>query len=159
MPITPPNDNRQEIRKKFRPAKVKILFVGESPPANGGFFYVSSPMTAYMARVFANTFGERFQSLGEFLNYFKAKGYFLDDLSHQPVDNMPRQKRRRVLANSVAQFAKRLTEYQPGCIIAVLKSIEGDVCRAVRIANLAVPIHAVPFPGQGHQQLVQAAER
>ena len=112
-------------------------------------------MTAYMARVFADTFGERFQSLGQFLSYFKAKEYYLDDLSHQPVDNLPRQERRQVLVNSVVQFSKRLTEYQPGRIIAVLKSIEDDMRRAVRIGNIDVPVHAVPLPGQVYQGACQ----
>lgn len=113
---------------------------------------MSSPMTTYMARAFTDAFGKRFQSLGDFLDFFKARGCYLDDLSHQPVDNLPRPERRRVLANSVAQLAERLIEYRPERVIAVLRSIESDVRRAVLIANLNVPVHAVPFPGQGHQR-------
>jgi len=30
---------RERLRKRYRPSPVRILFVGESPPASGRFFY------------------------------------------------------------------------------------------------------------------------
>lgn len=144
--------DRESIRVNFRPAKkIRVLFVGESPPANGGFFYICSPMTNYMAQVFAEVFGKEFQSVADFLSIFKAEGCYLDDLSHEPVDNLPRRERRKKIDNCVSALAERMKEYQPEHVIAVLKSIETPVRRAAHKANLDVHIEAVPFPGQGNQ--------
>jgi len=32
-----------KLRLRYRPDKISVLFVGESPPAGGTFFYKSSP--------------------------------------------------------------------------------------------------------------------
>jgi len=144
--------DRESIRSNFRPSKTKILFVGESPPANGAFFYVCSPMTGYMAKVFAQVLGKQFQSLNDFLSFFMAVGCYLDDLSYAPVDDLPRPERRKAVDGCVAALAGRMKEHQPEYVIAVLKSIEAPVRRAAHIANLQVPVHAVPFPGQGNQR-------
>jgi hypothetical protein len=29
----------EELRRKYRPGRVRLLFIGESPPASGRFFY------------------------------------------------------------------------------------------------------------------------
>lgn len=143
--------DRESIRGSFRPSKIRILFVGESPPANGAFFYVGSPMTTYMAQAFAIVRGKEFQSLDDFLSYFKAKGCYLDDLSYEPVDNLPRIKRQMAVNNCVDTLAERIREYKPEHIIAVLMAIAAPVRRAAGIAELQIPVHAVPFPGQHHQ--------
>ena len=155
MPLKVWAVDRELIRRNFRPPKsggVRVLFVGESPPANGGFFYVCSPMTSYMAQVFAEVMGKEFQSLNDFLSFFMAERCYLDDLSYEPVDNLPRPQRRQIIDGCVGALAERMKECQPEYVIAVLKSIEAPVRRAAHIAKLQVPVHAVPFPGQGNQR-------
>lgn len=34
--------DRASMRESFRPADVKILFIGESPPAGGALFYAAN---------------------------------------------------------------------------------------------------------------------
>lgn len=144
--------DRESIRRNFRPSKIKILFVGESPPANGAFFYTGSPMTNYMAQVFAQVCDKEFQSSNDFLSFFKTEGCYLDDLSYAPVDNIisPRE-RRHAVSSCVGALAERMKDYEPEHVIAVLMSIEAPVRKAAQIAKLQVPVHAVPFPGQHHQ--------
>jgi hypothetical protein len=145
--------DRELIRTSFRPSKIRILFVGESPPANGAFFYAGSPMTTYMAQVFEKVYGETFQSFKEFLEFFKGKDCYLDDLSYTPVDDptiTPRD-RRQAIDGCVGALAERMKEYKPEHVIAVLMSIGAPVRRAANIAELQVPVHAVPFPGNHHQ--------
>lgn len=130
-----------------------MLFVGESPPANGAFFYLGSPMTKYMWKVFSGVTQADFGSRDEFLDFFKREGCFLDDLSHDPVDNVKNKSQRRsILDGCVNALAERMREYKPEFVVAVLKSIEDQVCRAAELANLQVPVYAVPFPGQGNQR-------
>jgi hypothetical protein len=32
-------ENAERLRRRYRPARVRLLFIGESPPASGRFFY------------------------------------------------------------------------------------------------------------------------
>jgi hypothetical protein len=48
----------EETRRSFRPAKIATLFVGESAPAAGVFFYYgNSGMTRYMRRAIEQVSG------------------------------------------------------------------------------------------------------
>jgi hypothetical protein len=42
----------EKVRMSYKPGNIKMLLVGESPPASGDFFYVRSMMTVYTAKVF-----------------------------------------------------------------------------------------------------------
>ena len=46
----------EKIRKLFKPDRIKLLLVGESPPASGKFFYSKSPMTLYTSSTFEKVF-------------------------------------------------------------------------------------------------------
>jgi hypothetical protein len=141
--------NHEETRKGFKPSKIRVLFVGESPPTNGGFFYIDSLMTKYMADVFSEVFGKKFTN--DFLKFFKAKNCYLDDISIAPVDNKTPKERERIINECIDAFAKRLDKFKPKLVIAVLMRIEKPTKKAVCLAGLRVPVYAVPFPGNGHQ--------
>lgn len=143
--------NHESIRRSFRPPRISVLFVGESRPVSGGFFYVDSPMTGYMQRVFSSVFSIKFRSREEFLEFFKAKGCYLDDLSLAPVDNGSRRQRRLIVDAGIGPLALRIREYQPKFVVAVLKRIAVQVRKAAQQAEFRGPIEAVPFPGQSHQ--------
>ena len=154
--------NTEALREQFRPRRVKLLFVAESPPASGKFFYDKGPMTRFTAKAFEAAHGLTFDPTDqkEFLTYFKSCGCFLDDICHSPIDGLPVEDRTRRLAESVAGFARRIAEFKPKAIVAVLKKIETHARIAAAQAGLHVPIHVVPFPGRGHQtKYIECIER
>jgi hypothetical protein len=65
----------ERLRESHRPPAIKTLFVGESRPANGKFFYEPEPRP--IARWF-----EKALELGgdDFLVRFRDSGLYLDDL-------------------------------------------------------------------------------
>jgi hypothetical protein len=64
-------------RARYRTDRITTLFVGESAPASGAFFYHGdSAMLRYMQRA---TKAVLRVGSGEFLDRFKASGWFLDD--------------------------------------------------------------------------------
>ena len=76
------------IRQSFRPEEIRILFVGESPPVGGTFFYCgNSQMFNNMNRVIG---GHLFESTNNFLINFKENGCYLDDLVLSPVNKKSR---------------------------------------------------------------------
>ncbi len=136
----------EKLRHSFRPDKITVLFVGESAPAGGTYFYLgNSQVYRYLKRAFN---GDE-----KFLSEFKEKGYFLDDLVLEPINDKTRAARRRFHENAVSSLAERLTVYRPLAVISLLKFIEEPVRDAVLMAGLSqVPYFSVPFPGNGRQK-------
>ena len=139
----------EETRARFRPVQVSTLFVGESAPASGDFFYFGNTvMTQHMRRAIEETFGPT----DDFLQTFKSYGWFLDDLVLLPLNKMPPIERKLVCKNARPDLADRIRQYQPKAIVTLLRSIAVDVEAAARMAGSAATRYVVPFPGFGQQR-------
>jgi hypothetical protein len=143
--------SNEAIRNFYRPDKIKVLFVGESPPASGKFFYRGGAMTAFTMKAFMTAYDISFAGQKEFLDDFKAFGCFLDDLSHSPVNRLKGTEREQVLKDSVDSLADRVRNSEPAVVIAVFRKIEGHVRRAVEKSGIAATVCVLPAPGNGHQ--------
>ncbi len=135
----------ERLRSQFRPERITVLFVGEAPPASDSFFYRgNSGLTHYMRDALGGPKGDI-----EFLNWFKARGWYLDDLVTKPIEKL--QDRRKQCREARASLAARIAEYQPAAIVCLLKRIGDDVEIAASKANSKAPLYTVPFAGQSHQ--------
>ncbi len=143
--------NIEELRKSYKPQKIKLLLIGESPPESGKFFYLESSMITFTQRAFENTFNLSFKNNKEFLKYFKKKGCYLDDLSLIPVNGIPPLRKEEVLSGSILSLAKRLTSYNPEIVVIVLKRIERRVNEALDLSRIQCERYTLPFPGNGYQ--------
>ena len=140
-------------RLKYRPERITTLFVGESAPASGDFFYYrrSDLYRCMKAAMEAAGLG----GSGNFLEHFKALGWYLDDLVLTPVNKGLSDSERKD-ACRVAQpcLAKRIAEYQPLAIVSLL--LAGRVKKSVYAAAAegcnSADCYAVHFPGQGNQR-------
>jgi hypothetical protein len=137
-----------ELRACYRPTKVGVLFVGEAPPASGTFFYAGN---SQVYRYLKEALSAHLDQPDDFLAAFAARGYFLDDLVQQPVDQISPKERGAVFTKNVPLLAQRIAEYRPQMIVTILMRITPYVEAARRLAELEVPHHAVPFPGTGQQ--------
>lgn len=116
-----------------------------SPPASDSFFYRgNSGLTNYMRDTLGGPKGDT-----ELLNWFKARGWYLDDLVTAPIENL--RNRRNQSRDARASLAARIAEYQPAAIVCLLKSICDDVEIAASKAGCKAPLCALPFAGQRHQ--------
>lgn len=141
--------NVEQIRNQYRPDRIRILFVGESPPASGKFFYNGN---SQMARNVRKILGELLLGGTEdFFSKFKTSGCYLDDLVLVPVNKSSKSLRRQAKRNAIPDLAKRIEEYQPVVVVALLKSIERDVREAVAESGVDAQFHATHFPGNGQQ--------
>lgn len=145
--------NTENIRESFRPNTIRLLLIGESPPAGGTFFYENSHFTSYTASAFAAAQQRRFSNDNQihFLEHFKACHCYLDDVCHRKVDKLDREEREWLLARSVPNLASRLKNYQPEAIAIFVKRVEPHVRIAVVLADISPKLYTVPFPGYGHQ--------
>ena len=129
--------DRENAREQYRPRHLTILFVGESPPASGGYFYFGKgTVFASTQRAFAQAFQRTFSNPAEFFRFFQHSGCFLEDLSHDPVDNLASLERERAIIGCIDSLAHRLRESQPEFIIGFLKKIESPVARAASLADI-----------------------
>ena len=143
--------NVEKIRSAFRPSRIDVLFVGESAPTGGTFFFKGdSSAFREMQKAFGKHFG---RALGddEFLAWFKKRSCFLDDLVLKPIDKEERKKRRDARQASVAGLASRIAAYQPKSVVAIAKSIDKHVKEALRLSGVGADYHCVSFPGNGQQ--------
>ena len=142
------------LRLSFKPDKIKVLFVGESPPANGTFFYkADSNLYHYTQQAFASAFGSKYGPGEDFLKYIKDRGYYLDDLCLEAVNQLDDTTRRSKRDEGVPFLASRIREYRPEAIVVVMSAIKAQVEQSAQTAGLgSVPFHAVPFPAQGNQK-------
>ena len=133
----------EKLRKSFGPGLITTLFVGESAPDSGRFFYNSDSSLFYaMKRAFGNR--------ETFLEDFKKKGFYLDDLVRTPINKLERRERSRRREEAVPELAKRLVEYKPKAVVVVMRAILPMVRQAMRMAGISYEPFCVPHPAFGN---------
>ena len=140
----------ETVRASYRPKPILTLFVGESAPNSGEFFYYgNTALTGYMSKAMeaAGLGGD-----GDFLERFKAYGWYLDDLVLTPVNQLEgRSQRKKECRGAQTSMAARIKEYQPRAIVSLLLSIRYIVEAAAIDAGSNAWLFAVPFAGKGQQ--------
>ena len=135
-------------RAHCRPKQITTLFVGESAPYSGAFFYYgNSAMTRHMQRAVESVLG----ASSNLLESFKAYGWYLDDLVLTPVNHLTRSERKAKWLTAKNSLADRIAKYQPLAIVSLLLGIQRIVEDAAISAGSNVSRYAVPFPGMGQQ--------
>jgi hypothetical protein len=138
---------QENLRRRFRPVRVRLLFAGESPPASGRFFY-QGDSGLYRAMRDAFQIADRSITDAEFLATFQDLGCYFVDLCPEPVDHLPPELRRATCRASEASFARTIARFQPAMIATVVRSIEHSVTRAALQADWHGPFLQLPYPGR-----------
>lgn len=141
----------EEAREYYRPNKVRVIFIGESRPEAGTFFYhENSNLFRYTKEAFEQASGVPFNC-----EAFKRHGCWLYDVCGEPVNNLAPTQRKERIENGLPELEKILKQLKPEFVIAVKK---GDFIK------LASPIildagfivgrtfFSLPFPANGNQQ-------
>jgi hypothetical protein len=107
------------------------LFVGESAPASGAFFYYgNTSMSRNMRRAVEAVLGES----SDFLETFKAYGWYLDDIVLTPVNDLTRSQRKAACLSAQNSLAERIAECRPLAIVTLLLGIR-HIVEAAAIAT------------------------
>jgi hypothetical protein len=148
---------QDRLRRRYRPATVKILFVGESAPASGRFFYQAD---SGLYRAMREAFVAVFPGLqaANFLDAFRGLGCYLVDLCGAPVDRLGPKQRRQACQDGEERLSRVISKLQPGMIITVVRSIGPNVARAQRRANWTGTHMQVSYPGRWHLHRVAFVE-
>ncbi|MDP8904030.1 MAG: UPF0175 family protein [Chloroflexota bacterium] len=138
-----------ELRQRYRPTSVRVLFVGESSPAHGTHFYrANSNLYRATRAAFARALGADAVPTGEaFLRFFRDGGFWLVDLADRPVNRLPGQERRDVVQQGVAALAETIRRERPAHVVTVKRDIVDHVAEAISLAGEPYPsLHSLPFP-------------
>jgi predicted transcriptional regulator len=140
-------EETEQLRDRYRPAHVDILFVGESAPAGGAFFYRADSHLFHATRdAFAGAFGSMPHGDG-FLAEFRDRGAWLFDLAQRPVNRKRGRPRQDVVEAGLTPLAELLAAEQPRVVIAVKSTIENTVRAAADRAGIPPDaVHVLPFP-------------
>lgn len=133
-----------------------MLFVGESAPAGGVFFYEE---TGQVHGQFRKALAPHIGDSPSFVEAFKQAGFYLDDLVLEPVNCLSRSERQAMHTASIASLAEPLKGYKPPRVVAFMKGIEAPVKAAITASGVPCELHVTPFPGNGPQGEFQLAMR
>jgi len=145
---------RERRRKRYRPDRVRILFVGESPPSSGRFFYQAD---SGLYRAVRETFIQAFPPLKNtgFLDSFCTLGCYLIDLCSEPVDKMTPKARRYSCRIGEKRLAQKIRALHPQTIVTVVRSIRANVRHAQERAGWSGRYLELPYPGRWHRHRVK----
>jgi hypothetical protein len=143
----------EDLRARYRPAEVRVLFVGESPPVGGTFFYAANSRLYFATK---QAFEAAVPDLVSepFLASFRELGCYLDDLCLVPVNhlklNVGAQRRERVRFRQEGEgpLAERIGVMNPSVVVLVMSGIQENVRRAAIAAGIGAPFVVLPFPGR-----------
>lgn len=142
----------EDVRNRYIPSEIKVLFIGESPPIGGTFFFLGKSILFNATKdVFEEFYDKYFYNPLDFLDFFKNSGYFLDDLCYEPINHITDiEKRRKLREENIENLKSRLNKYNPLRIIVIMKDQHFNDCidKAIRIANIDnnIKYNSLPFP-------------
>jgi hypothetical protein len=150
---------RQEaLRRRYHPADVRLLFIGEAPPRSGRFFYQRD---SGLYRAIRDAFLTVDPSLSDasFLDAFQAAGCYLIDVCPYPVDQRDSRSRRMACAFGEALLSRNIKKLQPRAIVTLLRRIRDNVDRSISSAGWRGPLIEAPYPGRWvrHREIFLAA--
>jgi hypothetical protein len=157
--VMPENMDNEQIRDQYRPSFIRLLFVGESAPVSGNFFYKGDSLTSHVQMAFEKAFKVQFDGHRPFLQCFKALGCYLDDLSHVPVNGLADPEREKMLKKSVPEFSDRLKLFNPKAIIVSPMKIK-KYFEEARNAISFEPIDSwfLPYPSYNRKNRLRFVE-
>jgi len=145
---------RESLRESFRPARIRVLFIGEAPPVSGRFFYSSNSGLYRAMRDAFKAVNPRIND-DNFLILFQASGCYLTDLYPKPVDHLATKSRRLARVAGEQLLSEELIRLRPEKIAPVLRSIVNYVVNAASLAKWRGEIIELPYPGRWHRHRVE----
>jgi hypothetical protein len=154
----PRSEKQERLRRRYRPANLRLLFIGEAPPASGRFFYQQD---SGLYRAIRDAFRVIDPSIldEDFLSVFQSFGCYLIDLCPYPVDQLDPQSRRAACLASEPLLCRKIRRLQPQAIVTLVRSIRVNVEQAVGCARWRGPLIDLPYPGRWlrHREVFLAA--
>lgn len=146
-----------KLRNKYLPAILRLIFILESPPASGKYFYDETGSTT------EPLFNEMMKALHykpvdkkDGLEFFKNQGFFLIDSTYKPVNKMKGKEREATILsdfNNLVDDLEGINRHNSPLVL-----VKANICRLLedklklRGFNVINEGVVVPFPSSGQQK-------
>jgi hypothetical protein len=153
-----PKSHYYNLRTKYQPSCFELVFVLESPPASGKYFYdpdgkITEPLFAAMMKVIK----ENPTTKKEALTAFAEKGLFIIDATYEPVNHIKNENERdKAILAGLPELIVDLKNTLPNDRTPLIL-IKANICRLLRDRLQALDFNVInddeiiPFPSHNHQ--------
>ena len=156
-----------ERRARWKPAKVRLLLIGESPPSDGGdvrnrHFFYDDCLTGddgLFRQVVHAAFGVAKLPSGprgkpSWLQKLKDRGVYVIDIAPVPVNEADPILRKAIVRANVSACVAEALELNPTGIIVCKTTVFEVLADPLRMAGPPL-LHdrPIPFPGSGWQKV------
>ena len=137
----------EKLRSDYRPVRVKVLFVGESPPKKNFFYCKRGPLYNAIEETFIEVFGKQ----QEFLEFFMDKGFWLTDFFKERGKKCATDKE---IEEGIEILSKLIRENRKDIkfVITIIKRIADHVKEAVKCSDVEITFRYLPFPMGKHKK-------
>jgi hypothetical protein len=149
-------DAYEALRDQYRPDRVRVLLIGESPPDPGQgalrFFYSTSLAAAdnlyrgVAAAVYGEEPGFDLRDKPAVLARLRADGFWLIDAIEYPINKDSTPIRKRAIRDAAPRLVERVRQLDPVSGVVICHGVVYDaVADALREAGVRV-LHDEPLP-------------
>jgi hypothetical protein len=149
-----PHMSFEDLRQLYKPNRVRVLFVGESPPAGRTFFYAgNSNLFRHTLEAFQIVYGSLCGTSTDFLKFFQELGCYLDDLCCDPINKgFSVQIREQKRQEGICPLAGRLEMMNPSAVVVTMQAIQEPVQQAMKLAHINHQPDVLPFPAYNNER-------
>jgi hypothetical protein len=149
--------NYKRMRNDYVPENLRTVFVLESPPKSGEYFYnsngrVTEQLFSAMMRVLRLSVSSKAAGL----RAFQRRGFIVVDASYEPVNGLPDKAREKKILESFPSLVSDLISLDPAKSVPLVV-VKANICRLLkpRLSREGFTIansEDIPFPGTGRQK-------
>ena len=117
------------LRNKYHPKELNLIFILESPPVSGKYFYdetgkTTEPLFSGMMKLLGYSPADKKDGL----EFFKSKGYLLVDATYKQVNRLKGKKRDDTILSDYINLLSDLKAISPDKNIPIIL-VKANICK------------------------------
>jgi len=140
----------KKLRSKYLPEKIVVIFVLESPPASGKYFYnEDGKMNEILFMTMMKLINYKAKDKKDGLAEFKKKGFFIVDSTYQQVDSIKDDKEKNlIIIKDLPNLIKDLQEIAGKKKNIKLIPVKKNVCEIISgpVSSMGFKVIKKTFP-------------
>lgn len=155
----------KKMRNNYIPDLIRLIFILESPPSSGKYFYdesgdITEPLFAAMMKLIELSPASKKEGLDKFVQY----GYLIVDSIYEPVNRLKKRERDEAIIKNYNNLINDLLEFGSRNKLPLFL-VKSNICKLLeerlREDGFRIVNHkkCAPFPSSGHQNCFHVIAR